>query len=101
MSLILKLKYKFKLNFFQLRNYCKHIKCGFDHDKWKDRSTLFWHPKQIDKYNCGVFVAYFLKSFALNNFFFEFERKDYFLNCSLLRAEMFSALRNFVENKKN
>ena len=61
---------------------------------WIDRSMLIkvYHPKQIDEFNCGVFVAYFLKNFLLNHFTFYFE--NCFENLFKMRQEMLFSIMN-------
>lgn len=41
---------------------------------WSDRSLLFKNtqPKQVDNFNCGVMVAYYLKNFINEDFLFSF-----------------------------
>lgn len=43
--------------------------------RWSDRSLLFKEalPKQVDNFNCGVMVAYYLKNFINENFLFYFD----------------------------
>lgn len=64
---------------------------------WFDRSLLFKNnqPKQIDNYNCGVLVAYFLKNFINENFLFTFETNVKALE--KLRFEMAQSIIESVE----
>ena len=73
--------------FSNWKNFAKN-NISLNQIEWNDRSMLIkcTQPKQIDDYNCGLFVAYFLKFLLTDNFLFCFDTS--ILSLKHMRLEM-------------